>query len=288
MKKVNFNYVIIILAVIVLVVIGSYFYFKTPMKIEKLVGQYKVDEKYLVDQSDVQYYKDIEGEYKNRMKYYTPFTVSLEKIQDTQIEPELNEYYVDNYVVRDYLNQGVSVDSQNVHDTVIQNNVKNKYKSLKTDYSDPDSITRDILAFCNNEKEVADVIHKIKKRNAKLVNFEGDTEMEILEKTWKNGNQSVQAQIINELKDCKKDNDIYCPSGVATRIVSALYIETPENFPKSKDTINREILGKCSHLRNKNPEITQEELLEEMVIEYNDVHDKEFITDLMEPWIGHI
>jgi hypothetical protein len=198
--------------------------------------------------------------------------------------------------VRDYLNQDVLVDTQNVHDTVIQNNVKNKYRALTGTPGTPGTpgtLTKSIMDFCNNDLEISDILHKIQQRNATLVNFGGDTETQILAKTWDSANPAVKTQIINEIRDCKSDGagvtgGIYCPSGVATRIVSATYVDNPENYPKDKDSINKEILGKCAHLRNKDPDITSEKLHEAMVAEYSGIHDREFISYLMEPWLGYI
>lgn len=291
MKRISFKYAIVAtLLVLVSIAIGFWF-FKASVKIEKMAGQYKadkVDKSYLVDQSDVQYYKDIEDEYNNRLSFYTPTGSTVPG--EENIVPELNEYYFNNYVVRDYLNDNPDyfVDSQNVHDTIVQNNLKNKYKSLSAVNSDEDVVIGEIMNCCNNDKEVFDIIQKIKNRRATLVNFGGDTEMEVLKKTWKNGNQAVQAQIINEIRDCKKGNDIYCPSGTATRIVSATYVENPENYPKDKNSLNKEILEKCAHLRNKNPDITADNLKEGIIQEYKEVHDREFISQVMEPWLAYI
>lgn len=288
--KISVLFVIVILIVLVVLIASIYTGYQ-PVKIEKFnKRQYKaekVSKTYIVDQSDVQYYKDIEDEYNHRLQFYAPEAEKSPTVE-AETEPELNEHYFDNYVIRDYLNRERIEDSQNVHDTVIQNNVKNKYSKLPQDYSDADGTILEIMNFCNNDREIFDVIQKIKKRNARLVNFSGDTETDILKKTWNNGNLSVKNQIINELRDCKNNNSIYCPSGVATRIVSSTYIDNPENYPRDKDTINREILEKCAHLRKKNPEITQEELKQAIIEEYSNVHDSEFISGLMEPWLGYV
>jgi hypothetical protein len=221
--------------------------------------------------------------------FYTKIPENVpERRIEVEPEPELNEYYVDNYVVRDFLNRAITADTQNVHDTVIQNNVKNKYKSLPSNYSDIDSTIRDIMVFCDNCPDILDTVNKIKQRNATVVNFEGNAESDILKKTWNGANAAVKAQIINELRDCKKGSDIYCPTGVATRIVSATYIESPDNYPKDKNSINAEILGKCAHLRNKNPDITPNEMKEMIIEEYSTIHDRAFISDLTEEWLPYI
>ena len=293
--------VIVFVGVVVMYIAGT----AVPVTIERFNRQYKVERKqkeYLVDQSDVKYYDDIERAFNDRLEFYVPVTTPVttpvtvprapRAPRAPHIEPELNEYHVNHYVVRDYLNQDVLVDTQNVHDTVIQNNVKNKYRALTGTPGTPGTlVTKSIMDFCNNDQEISGILHKIQQRNATLVNFGGDTETQILAKTWDSANHAVKTQIVNEIRDCKSGDGgdgIYCPSGVATRIVSATYVDNPENYPKDKDSINKEILGKCAHLRSKDPDITSEKLHEAMVSEYSDMHDREFISHLMEPWLRYI
>lgn len=288
-------------AVAMLYMTGYFTFTPVPMKIEKFnYSQYKVDrkdEEYLVDQSDVKHYEDIEKAYNTRLKFYEPVVERpVERVVDRQRqpeqrqEPELTEYYVNHYVFRDYLHRNAAVDNQNVHDIVIQNNVKNKYKTIGGPGTSVDDTKRSILAFCKNDREIFDILEKIHKRNATILNFKGDTEMEVIGKTWNDANEAVKAQIIHEIRDCKTGtlDDIYCPSGVATRIVSATYIENPDHYPKDKDSINREILAKCAYLRNQDPEIAPEKLQEAIIDDYRDIHDRQFITHLMEPWIEYI
>jgi hypothetical protein len=199
---------------------------------------------------------------------------------------------IDNYVIRDFLNNNeVIEDKQNVHDTSVQNNLKNKYKEYNKDlnYSTNSvNIQREIMNYTRDPR-VIEAIRQISRRNCSLTNFDDEKELKILENTWKSGNNLVKEQIIKELRDCIDSNgQLYCPTGVASRIVSAKYIEEPEKFPVDKNTLNTEILSKAYIIKKDNPEISKEELTEIITQDYSSVHDKEFIISVMSPWIDHL
>lgn len=285
------------LAILIAIVIAVAVLFLRPkdskVHISKVNNYYKVkkgNQDLIVDKSDVRYYDNIEEEFKNRRKLYFWETPRPAAPRPTRrIEPQLNEYHVNNYVVRDN-RVTPRIDTQNVHDTAVQNKLKQRFKDLHHfDNSTHDVLIQEILAHCNNNSEVNFVLKKLKDRNDTVVNFDTNNELEILKKTWNNGNKLVRDQLINELKDCKSSsNTIYCPTGTATRIMSALYIEDPENFPKDKNTLNQEIMNKCAHLRKTNEEITPEEMKNVIVNEYNGTYDKEFVTNIMDEWINYI
>lgn len=206
----------------------------------------------------------------------------------------------------------INMDTQNVHDTTIQKITKNKYTDLKTNphpngqgafvkYSLDSYINNSDLS--NKKKQtLLKTIEKIKNRNSNLTNFDGDTEFNILINTWNNSNNTVKDQILNELLDCTGTHfgdNLYCPTGVATRIVNASFIENPESMPKTKEMINEEMMNSASAIRTQleqTPEYQQlsdteannklkNTILEKYNSDYKDIFTKDQITDMTKDWI---
>jgi hypothetical protein len=123
------------------------------------------------------------------------------------------------------------------------------------------------------------VLDQIESRNSSLTKFNDDCEIDILQKTWVNGNDTIKAQIINELLDCKDGQYIYCPTGVATRIVNANFIEEPEKMAKTKEIFHQEMMNTASTLRT---ELEGQELFNNLS---SDIQTETFKTNLMEKYI---
>lgn len=277
-RRIPVSKLIVIALIIVAIVLVLRYFFYYPVVIEPItvnneIKQYKAKrnkKEYIVDQEDVRYYGGNEGN---------------EGTDDIQ----LVEHQVEDYVIRDFLeNRDVIVDTQNVHDTSIQNNLKKKYETYSMTAKGYEDVEQEIMRM-TKDKDVHKALKRIYNRNSTLTNFEGETESAILEKTWRAGNLLVKEQIIKELKDClSTEGVLYCPTGVASRIVSASYIENPENFPKDRASLNTEILMKCSLIKQENPDISKQDLTELIIDDYAGIYDKEFITTTLQPWIDHV
>jgi hypothetical protein len=208
----------------------------------------------------------------------------------------------------------INMDTQNVHDTTIQKITKNKYTDLKTMSSHSNGqgvFTPNALdSYINNsdlskekKQTLLKTVGKIKNRNSNLTNFDGDTEFNILINTWNNSNNTVKDQILNELLDCTSGthfgDNLYCPTGVATRIVNASFIEDPESMPKTKEMINEEMMNSASVIRTQleqDPKYQQlsdteannklkNTILEKYNTDYKDIFTKDQITDMTKDWI---
>lgn len=205
----------------------------------------------------------------------------------------------------------INMDTQNVHDTTIQKITKNKYTDLKKNKQgafSPNSLA--LSSYINNsdlsnekKQTLLNTIEKIKNRNSNLTNFDGDTEFNILINTWNNSNNTVKDQILNELLDCTSGthfgDNLYCPTGVATRIVNASFIEDPESMPKTKEIINEEMMNSASAIRTQleqDPEYQRlsdaeannklkNTILEKYNSDYKDIFTKDQITDMTKDWI---
>lgn len=197
-----------------------------------------------------------------------------------------------------YIRQNLGRGSQNVHDTCVQNTVKNKYSEISKQCGKVQDCVDEIREYAVSVgKDVTDVIKRIQDRNASLYNFEGQKEMDVLQKTWKTAeDDNVKHQIVNELGDCRNSyGTIYCPTGVATRIVNATFINDPEKIPKTKEVIHTEMMNIAANLRNTqevdgtyDEERFKKDLLEKYKKDYEGIltHDK--IDDMTKDWIGEI
>jgi hypothetical protein len=201
----------------------------------------------------------------------------------------------------------INMDTQNVHDTTIQKITKNKYSDLKKNGGSGSNGSIDSYinsSDLSNEKKqtLLKTVQKIKRRNSNLTNFGGDSEFNILINTWNNSNDTVKDQILNELFDCNSTTifgDLYCPTGVATRIVNASFIENPESMPKTTGIIHEEMMNSASNIRNelekdgKYQELSDKEassklkntILEKYSSDYKNIFTKDEINDMTKDWI---
>lgn len=197
-------------------------------------------------------------------------------------------------------------DSQNVHDSFIQNYTSRKYNESNENNNSNKSqnIQQDIIDFApiTQKQNIQDILNKISLRNSTLTKFNNDHEMDILQTTWDNSNNIVKAQIINELLDCRDGNELYCPTGVATRIVNANFIEEPEKMAKTKELFHQEMMNTAANLRtelesdesfnNLTPEIQttqfKNDLLERYNVHYSGVITEDEILKMTRDWIDYI
>jgi hypothetical protein len=231
-----------------------------------------------VEFSDLQHYIDTQKAFNDRINLYDVVTrPNVEIISDLNVPiPAIVAHHVDG-------------DTQNVHCNNIQKNLKGKYSSMHQ-VIQPDSDLKDeIVSRCKDDiqaKKVYDIIGKIQGRNAYLTNFNSH-EINILQDVWFSGNNNVKDQLINEILDCTDEYDtLYCPTGVASRIVSASYIDTPEKAPKTKEILNQEIMHKfgINYSKLKNKDLAKEKTVDE----YYGVYPREDIEKSMNEWIDFV
>jgi hypothetical protein len=94
------------------------------------------------------------------------------------------------------------------------------------------------------------VLSQIAGRDASVYNLNGKKETQVLRQVWESGNENVRRQLINELVDCKKSADeLYCPTGVVTRIVNATAIESPDKMARTTDVLRAEMMNTAARVR---------------------------------------
>jgi hypothetical protein len=280
------------------------------------------EKKLLIDNSDLVYYRDrnkqIIQEYEQRRLLYpeqkrqqdsNPNLVQFEYRNPIQIDFNLPDEFIFEQIRQ-------NVDNQTVHDTVVQNSIKTIYADLKNEpdisFSDSSELIAEIKEFANGnnfskekEKQVFEVLDQIQNRNASVYNLE-DTELGVLKTVWEKGNKNVKDQVLNELLDCKSGpNQIYCPTGVVTRIINASCIENPEEMPRTKDTLRQELLTTAADVRNtledsdklyqnknehEQKEYFKEKLLETVENQYknNTTVNVSIVLDEINEWIDYV
>lgn len=279
------------LLLIVVVAIGIVIYWRR--KRDK-IKVYKIKEKFIPEEMKVI------NEY-NIIGFQKPINTELDINYEFDYEDNVNEINEINEIMWDEILR----DKQNVHDSIVQRVIKDKYKKLEKREGNGD-IIQEIIDYVDDGKKekIKNILNKIKIRNSTLMNFEYNTEMDILEKTWRDSNDKVKDQIINEIIDCKneKTNDVHCPTGVATRIINATYIETPEKMPKTKEIIHQEMMNTAAKIREKleNDDIFREmtdevqkvamknEILKKYNIDYDGILNTSEIEDMTKDWIEYV
>lgn len=229
---------------------------------------------YSIEQADYNYYQDINQEFNLRRQLYETAT----EIIGPEVELTGDNAWLPHNLIYD-------LDNQNVHDSFVQKDTQRIYKDVQnniiTSQGDPD--------FSSLDPEVINIVNKIKNRNNYISNLD-DTEYEILKNAWNQAeyNNNIKENLILQLKDSiNEDKELYCPTGVVTRIVSALSIENPEQMPKDKGTVNTEVLAKFSKLQSENENLDKE-CIRELVLQDYPKETVESVNSLIDTWIEHV
>ena len=231
-----------------------------------------------VEYADLQHYIDTQREFESR-----------KVLTDTLLKPIVdittNETGVD---VPDIIGFHIDTDTQNVHDTVIQKNIKSAYLGLPSIQQDFESVKQEILSKTPQDKaeKVEAILGKIQARNAFVTNLNSN-ELDVIKNMWLSGNDNVKAQLINEILDCDDEHgSLYCPTGITTRITSAIHIDRPDNAPKTKELLNQEVMATFGKYYSEVPDKTLAK--NKTIDEYYNIYPRETIEQLIDEWIEHI
>jgi hypothetical protein len=232
-----------------------------------------------VEYSDMQHYIDTKKNFEDRRNIINNITEPAVDIVQNDLKEE----------VPDIINYHVAEDTQNVHDNAVQKNLKKTYESVLKTQQPLQSCKEEIINFITDEAtsdKVLDIIEKIEKRNAFVTNLDSNEE-DVLKNVWFSGNNNVKTQLINEILDCVDSGDmLYCPTGVTSRLSSALHIESPEKAPKTKEILNQEIM---TTFGKHYTDTSSKSLAKERTIDdYYSVYPREMIQESIEKWIDHI
>lgn len=140
-------------------------------------------------------------------------------------------------------------DSQNVHSSTVQRSIKSKFNEIS---DSSESFINEISEFYLGDETVQKVLKFISQRNSSINNLDNKTETEIFSDVWKKikNNENLKSAFCENLKDCIEDGNVVCPTGTTSRALSTLYIEDPENYPKTESLIREEIFCKASKVRD--------------------------------------
>jgi len=320
-------YTIAKLLVIILVVIISYYLYDLYKKYHKIYKKTTIKNKFSNDlgNPDIKNFNDT-YEYVYSYSDYDFFNQRLLQHRDVlrnnggQINPQLEfnyllpqnntrDVFLPNVIVNDINNFNLTefedeiIDNQTVHDSYVQKATKNMYNQEKKirnlNQTNDLDVKAEISEFIQkhnlgHKDNVNSIIDKIKSRNSFITNFD-DYEYNILCKTWHNNiqNHNIKAEIVNQLLDCtEKNGSLYCPTGVATRILESLYIENPEKYPKTKEIINQEMLNIASKYKQENENLDDKEFKTKLIEHYTQLYDglmtSEEIKDNIKDWIDYI
>ena len=260
-----YQYLIVVLVLVLVVLVAI------PRKkyvVSKFDNVILINKDIQLEKSDIQYYNDLREEFDRRKSLYETLRKNPEIIHDDNDDdfdiPDDLQYHLDN---------------QNVHDTMIQDNIKNKMKTVQ-------SSNFVSLKDISNDPEIMSILSEISNRNAYLSNVDS-TEKDLIIKVWSNGDENVRAELINQIRDCRDSyGSLVCPTGVSSRVVSALYINKPSNSPKTKEILNQEVLNRFSKLYKKTQD--KDAITEQIISEYSGVYSPDKIRDLISDWVEFI
>lgn len=292
---------------------------------------------FLIDQNDIDYYQnkllreqEFERQYSQLCQERGIAMATIEQIENHQDTNILDNYIINEVLGNNHLHQYNILqtiteqdedenlymynDSQNVHDSTIQRQLKNQYSVYQKDTQEnpqlvfsEQELVREAKRLGKDTNTLVKVLQTIKNRNATVHTFNGDSEMKILETTWKAGDDNTREQILNNLIDCDEETifgnkNVVCPTGVTSRIVESTYINNPDNTPRTKDMYREEMLNKASLIRDQlehDSEFTKKSdheqsrllkttLLDTYQTDYNNILSIEQINDFTKDWIDHI
>lgn len=255
----------------------------------------------VIDDNDEVYYREHLNDFMMEASKYNGLNSNRENVS---VIP--NDATIDNYAKFDKNEQGYfGSKNQNVHNSVIQKNVKEKYNNIEKKNNSTRIIYKnDILQYVNgnNIEKLDDILTQIEKRNSPISKLD-DTEVNILNNTWANSNENVRKQIVNELLDLTDGKQyIVCPSGVSSRIINANVVDDPTNGPITESNLHEEMMNTASNIRSKLEEIddfklldeeTQSTILKKKLIakfydDYNGIISMEIIQNELDSWIDYI
>lgn len=310
------NVIILILLIIIIIsIIYVYKYFNTDTLIYtkqklKFRNQEKLERefrnlsdtyKYIYTTKDIRYMTEYVNNIKKKNNKINNEQYIYLNVNRNNVLDDIYNYELDDENTEILLPHYLTDDKQNIHDSFVQKQSKNGYDNLEKNKNMNISVLKNEIkkyiennkVFCEIKKQkILNIIDKIYSRNNNISNY-SDTEYSILCNVWNNDNDLVKLQLLKQLDECLDEfGNLYCPTGVSTRIIESLYIENPENYPKPKEIINQEILHKSSILRKKYPDLSTNEfkmiLIESLYSDYNQIMSKEDISKNISEWIEYI
>lgn len=288
-------------------------------RINKIIHTTPIEKKIVVDNADINYYMKnailIEAvPHQTALNFDQPMNI-LDDIGNYDLVDEIYEERRNNIMrnPQDVFNMIINrPDSQNVHDSVIQNTIKNKFKIKRIENerkhinkNDKDIISEIINRANTIDKEkyekIPDILKQISSRCESVYNLEAD-EINVLKNTWISASDVQKDQILNELLDCLENNKLVCPTGVVSRIINSDIVINPENAPKTIENLREEMMNIAIKTRNdledteefQNKEIPEQNLIlkDELIRKYEETYkgilDEDIVKNEYDKWIDSI
>lgn len=247
------------------------------------------------------------------------------RIFDTILEMDFTENDIRNMEAELF-----DVDSQNVHDTEVNKAVRKIFDGIQIKKCDKDKAndlikkingyidTRERNGYIDNRErnghidskktEVNRVLEEIKRRNGHITNINAN-ELDVLTTIWEEAEKksgescnNIKDMLITQISDTLDRGNVLCPTGFINRISTALVVESPEDFPKTKAMLDREMLESAAYIRSelekdqtynnlpddKQSEQFKEKLMEKLEKDYEGIFTKDELEKNIEPWINHV
>lgn len=280
----NIVFVIILVVIILGTVLGYHYYNRKQVVVSydnftNSINIKKDKKEYIIEPVDIMYYNNDTNEIGNGILSYDDFT-----FDEIIIEPELIER-PEQVPPTPLINR---IDSQNVHDSLVQSGVKDIHKNIKKnviqenlkDYKVYNDITTQF-------PEMSSILEKIYKRNSKISNID-KREVDVIKDVWMASldDPNIKEYFILQLKDCVSDSGhLHCPTGVVTRLTSSLMINDPENMPKDTGSYKDEVLSKFSLLKNK---FEDNNKIKDLIVQEYPETTRQKISEFIDSWINHV
>lgn len=130
------------------------------------------------------------------------------------------------------------------------------------------------------DPQVKNVLNQINSRNNKMVLYNMESEMDVIQKTFNNGDTNVKNQIVTVLKEIESEG-LMCPTGVVTRIREASFINHPENMPVTKSILQQQMLHKAASLNEKFQDYSK---TKQALLNHYSHYPKESVESIINEW----
>jgi len=157
-------------------------------------------------------------------------------------------------------------ESQNVHDTIVQRSIRDKFQDSAVASSSSSTgvsfqtVKDRLLSFANTHfsvprrQNVSEVLKTIEARDTPIFNLDGKTEKDVLGFVFSKVDPDDHKELILQLEDCVENGQVVCSTGVATRIMNTLFLKDPANAPKTRSVVRQAMLHDAATLRSKFPD----------------------------------
>lgn len=267
----------------------------------------------VIDDNDIKYYSNIQKAFEQEKQIRGYDERPVRQYLDNQIfrENPLN-LQIQTLPIYQPLNIDFTLDGQNVHSSLVQDTIKNKYSKIKTtsteliDKSKIKIINKhEIINYAKkykkNHNEINAILQKIENRNSNISNIDS-SEIKVLNDTWNSANENIKVQILNELLDAHSSGYLVCPTGVVSRIINSDIVENPTSTPRTEENLRKEMLHTASKIRNdlendpvyiklsdeKQIKMLKDTLIDKYTKDYKNIISEERIQKELDSWLDYI